>query len=250
MKKYFYIIGIAAISMFLFNSCSKDGNVNQINTIGSGGSLARFTIYDNYLYVVDGNNLTTYNIDQPNQTYITSTIAVGSDIETIYPYEGNLYIGSKAAMYIYSLENPEQPTPRGVASHLRACDPVVVKNENAFVTVRSSNNGSSCGGTINALMIYNVHNVDNPIFKKTVSLSNPYGLGIQDDYLYVCDGNMGLKIFNISNPYQPDFEKSITGFTFYDIIPYQNLLVCMVDGGMVIYNATDPRNPEFVAKTF
>lgn len=241
---------LAAGIIVTFSACSKsDVNAPGLGT-GTGGSLARFTISGNYLYVVDGTSLKTFNITNPKNMRQVSSIEIGQGIETIYPYNGNLFIGSATAMYIYSLQNPEQPQPEGVASHVRACDPVVAKDSLAYVTVRSMNNGSPCGGNIDALMIYNISNLQNPRTIDIVNMQNPHGLGISENTLYVCDGQAGLKIFNVYNAANSNLVKTIGQYNFYDVIPYNDVLICMVEGGMVIYDITQRENPVFVAKTF
>ncbi len=250
MKRNFYILIIAFFAALTLNSCSKDGAMDSGSGTGTGGSLARFTIYGNYLYVVDGESLKSFDIGDPQNPRLASTIPLGWQIETIYPYNGNLFIGSAAAMYIYSLAQPGQPQYEGMASHVRACDPVVAKDSLAYVTVRSTSNGSTCGGATNALMTYNISNLQNPYLISSVNLKNPYGLGIRDQYLYVCDDNAGLKVFDIRNPAQATIVNIETGYTFFDVIPYQDVLICMVEGGMVIYDIANPADPQFVAKTF
>lgn len=250
MKKTIQTLLLVAGIIFTFSACSKsDVNSPGMGT-GTGGSLARFTIYGNYLYVVDGTSLKTFNIANPKNMTQVSSMEIGQGIETIYPYNGNLFIGSSTAMYIFSLRNPEQPQQEGVASHVRACDPVVAKENLAFVTVRSFNNGSPCGGTMDALMIYDISNLQSPTTIKTIEMKNPQGLGIVENTLYVCDGQSGLRIFNVSNPRNPTWVKVMAGYNYSDVIPYNDVLICMVEGGMVIYDITEKENPVFVAKTF
>src|SRR5690606_13918859 len=139
----------------------------------TGGSLARFTIYGEYLYTVDREVLKTYSLADPELPELRSSVSVGMDIETIYPYGGNLFIGSMDALYIYSLENPAKPEKQAMASHLRACVPVVAKVNYAYVTVRS---GSPCGGLLDALLVFDVTDLKQPAQLSQVALANPYGL--------------------------------------------------------------------------
>ncbi|OJV53141.1 MAG: hypothetical protein BGO31_05145 [Bacteroidetes bacterium 43-16] len=252
MKKIIYTLLLAAGVIFTFSACSKSDNsaAPGIGGSGTGGSLARFTIYGNYLYVVDGTSLKTFNISNPKNMVQVSVMEIGSGIETIYPYNGNLFIGSATAMYIYSLRNPEQPQQEGMASHVRACDPVVAKDNLAYVTVRSTTNGSPCGGNLDALIVYDISNIQYPTAITTVNMSNPHGLGIAENTLYVCDGQKGLKVFDVNNATNPRLIKSVGEYNYFDVIPYNDVLICMVEGGMVIFDITEKENPVFVAKTF
>lgn len=248
MKNFILFFIYIMCTAFIVLSCSKDNNSGNLDSgdTGTSGSLARFTIYGDYLYTVDHSTLKTYSLSNPQKPELVSAVTVGWDIETIYPYDGNLFIGSMNAMYIFSLEDPSKPKEKGVASHLRACDPVVAYNDYSYVTVRSN---ATCGGTINALLVYDVKEQNKPIQIGNVSLKEPHGLGIRANTLYVCDGSFGLKVFDISNPKSPAELTCREGYKFLDCIPYNDMLICMVSKGMVIYDISNPNSPEFVTAT-
>jgi len=244
MKSVFYTL-LAAL-VFIAGCSKNDTALNAVNNgVGQGGSLARFTIAQNHLYMVDGQNLYTYSLENTAQPMLQSQQQIGFNVETIYPFEDKLFIGSQDAMYVYSLEDPSNPSQLGTASHVRACDPVVADNDIAYVTVRS---GSSCGGTINALMVYDVKNIFNPVQLQQINLNNPWGLGMIGNRLYVCDGNAGLYIYDIGDKQQPKFITKTTGETFYDVIVTDNLLIAMVDGGTALYKYDNNDALNLVAK--
>jgi hypothetical protein len=240
MKK---IIGIISI-ICLLAACTKSSEGPTTNSNGSfgdnydgpsgqGGSLARFTIAMNHLYVVDERKLYTYTLSNSTNPQLTSTIQLGMDIETIFSYKDKLFIGSRQAMFIYSISDASNPQSLGTASHVRACDPVVADDSTAYVTVRS---GSTCGGTLSALLVYDVVNVQNPTQLKTITMESPYGLGMRNNRLYVCNGGNGLNVYDITNKKNPVFIKKYTDETYYDVIATNNLLICMVQNGMVLYD--------------
>lgn len=226
-------------------ACSKSDNAANNITTGTGGSLARFTIIGDYLYTVNRQALYTYELNSTGNPILVSSINIGWDIETIYPYKDKLFIGSMEAMYIYSLSNPASPLREGQASHVRSCDPVVAKDDYAYVTLRTN---TSCEGSINALKVYDVSNLSFPAVVKEINLKHPYGLGVNESALYVCDDTDGLKIFDIDNPANPILTKTVTGYSFRDCIPHNDILICMVAEGMVIYDISEPLNPTFVVK--
>jgi hypothetical protein len=235
MKKILISI-LCAVSLW---GCSKDSNKPASSTAstgssGQGGSLARFTLSQNHLYIVESQLLKVFSLSNPADPQLVKEISVGQDIETIYVFEDKLFMGSMNAMYIYSIANPSSPQYLGDASHVRACDPVVANDTVAYVTVRS---GSACGGTTNALYVYDISNILIPQQKKVIALTGPWGLGIRADRLYVCDGGEGLMVYDITNAEYPSYVKKVTGEIFYDIIPVDNsnLLICMIEGGMAIY---------------
>jgi hypothetical protein len=199
---------------------------------GQGGSLARFTIANDYLYVVDDRKLYAYTLSNSASPQVTSTLEIGEDIETIYSYNNMLFIGSRNAMYVYSISDAAHPSWTGMASHVRSCDPVVANGKYAYVTLR---NGSTCGGTQSSLMIYDISQITNPSLINTVPMASPYGLGIRNSRLYVCDGSNGMNIYNITYPNNPQLTKHMSDDTFYDVIATDDLLICMVQGGMALY---------------
>ncbi len=236
MKK---IITILSIFTVIFTACEKADSTSgsgdkgtASGTTGQGGSLARFTIASNYLYVVDNQKLYTYSLAVSENPQLKGNTDVGFNVETIYSYKDKLFIGSSSAMYIYSLSDPAHPAKLAQASHVRACDPVVANDSLAYVTVRS---GSRCGGNTNALMVYDVKYITQPLLRNTVPMTSPWGLGIKGNRLYVCDGMNGLNIYDITDPVYPKLLKQLAGETFYDVIIADDLLVCMIQGGTALY---------------
>jgi hypothetical protein len=232
MKRLYYLLFL----LLPLQACQKSDvglSNNAGGTTGQGGSLARFTIARNHLFVVDNRKLYSYSLSNSAEPILKSTQDIGFNIETIYTYEDKLFIGSQNAMYIYSIANPAQPAQLSQASHVRACDPVVANDSLAYVTVRS---GSSCGGAVNALLIYDVRNILNPIQLNTVPLSNPWGLGIHNKKLYVCDASQGLVVFDLTDPIRPQEVQRITGEAFYDVIATDDLLIAMVQNGSILYS--------------
>src|SRR5881398_933222 len=137
MKKQLITI---CLILFLF-SCEKSNNSDAaaFSSPGIGGSLARFTIAGNYLYTVDNENLKVYDIANPALPQFKSSVHVGFQIETIFPFKDKLFIGSTSVVYIFSLANPEKPEKLAIASSAgvyRRCDPVVAKDSVAYATLR------------------------------------------------------------------------------------------------------------------
>lgn len=246
MNKLFFIL-ISATTILL-NGCTKESNGTSAVSTGAGGSTARFTIAGNYLYVVSNSSLKAFDISNPAAApVLKSTTAVGINIETIFPYQDKLFIGSSFSMYIYSLANPEKPTQVGKADYIvrMSCDPVVAKDSTAYATLNSS---GPCGGSGSMLVVYNIKDITAPVLRAQIPLSGPYGLGIKDAALYVCDGAAGLKVFSIANTYSPILSTTLTGRTFYDVIPYGNLLICQVSGGLALYDITNRLQPVFLSQ--
>jgi hypothetical protein len=245
MKFSFYkTLAFLTIS-FMAWSCSKDGTTNSAasaNT-GVGGSLAKFTIVGNFLYAVDNHYLYSYDISNASNPVKTNTSALNFDIETIYPFNNRLFIGTRTGLYIYSIDTPSIPSKIGEARHARSCDPVVANDSVAFVTLKGS---SWCGPATSGLYVHNIKNIFQPALIKTVSINSPEGLGLKDSVLYVCCNNDGLKVFNVINPANPVEIKTLTGEYFRDVIPYGDLLICFISTGIILYDITNPIDPVFL----
>jgi hypothetical protein len=237
MKKLLFLTGVICITLL---SCSKQGAVsNGGNSTGQGGSLARFTIINNYLYTVEGMNLSVFDISNNNAPVFRNKIQVGFTIEAIFPFENKLFLASNNAMTIYSVADPALPAFESHVQHLTGCDPIVADSNVAYLTIHG---GNRCGSQINQLQVYNVSNMANPDFVKSINMDNPMGLGMKDDRLFVCDNGTGLRIFDISNRLNPVPLKIISGESFVDVIPNGDLLICMLTNGVAFYNISDPDN--------
>lgn len=246
MKTLYQLI-IACCFCLLALHCSKESNSGLQNNSGAGGSTARFTISGNYLYVVDHTSLKAYDISSQQSPVLKSEQNIGINIETIFPYEDKLFIGSSSTMYIFSLTNPASPQELSRAQYQirMACDPVVAKEGVAYATLKAT---GRCGGGQSALVVYDISTVSNPVLKKTISLFGPYGLGVKGNALYVCEGTGGLVVFNASNKYDPVVSSTISGETFYDVIPYGNTLIAQIEGGVALYDISNPLQPSFLSK--
>jgi len=236
------------------NSCNKDTISNSStgnNSLGKGGSTARFIIVGSYLYVVDQQKLTTFSLEIPNMPKETSKISVGFNMETIFSLGNKLLMGSQNAMYIYDISTPATPIYLSSAMHLRACDPVVANENYAYVTIRSNiTNTNSCGGNTNALLIYNISNLQQPDLLTTIPMANPHGLALHRTTLYICDALTGLNVFDLSRSFEsPILVKEITNDNDYvDCFTVDNYLYTTTTKGFIIYDISIPLDPIEVSK--
>lgn len=227
---------IAALALFIF-ACEGDSRNEGLPDFGTGqgGSMARFTISGNFLYAVDNNKLISFNITNPGETIKESEVELGFDIETIYSFEGYLLVGSQTGMHILSINNPAKPEYISNYTHVTACDPVVAKGNYAYVTLRT---GTNCWG-VNELHILDISDVEDPTNVNTISMINPHGLGIGNyNLLFVCEGEFGLKVFDITEPVSPELLYHYEGFHAYDVIPHANHLIMTGDNGIMQFEYT------------
>ncbi len=222
---------------------NSSGSSGQFGSTGMGGSMARFTLKDDFLYTVSDNDLNAFDISDAVNPNRSSTTNLGWGIETIYPYRNNLFIGSQSGMFIYGLDNPAAPSLRGQFNHARACDPVVVKDDVAYVTLRG---GTPCEGFNNQLDVIDISNLSSPSLLKTYPMDSPHGLAItNDDILYVCDGDSGLRVYEADDPEKLDQIHRERSLPTYDVIALANDVILVVGrDGLYQYDASNPSKLE------
>jgi hypothetical protein len=214
---------------------------------GVGGSLARFTVTGDYLYLLDGDHLQTVNVSSETNPIAKTRTTLAWDIETIFPYKTNLFIGSSSGMYILDIASPEAPAHVSTYSHIRSCDPVVVDDDYAYVTLRS---GTACQGFTNQLEIIDIKNLSSPQLLKTYPMTNPHGLGIDDKTLFICDGNDGLKAYDVTDINTIDqnqlaHHKNIHAL---DVIPFNDVLMMIGQDGIFQYDYSNPEDIKLLSK--
>ncbi len=224
--------------MFLDGANSAGSKTGPANS-GTGGSMARFTVCDDFLYTVDNSTLRLFSISTPADPAMVKEIYVGWNIETLYPYENKLFLGSTTGMYIYNIQDPSNPEFISQFRHASSCDPVVVEGNYAYVTLRA---GNLCGDIKSQLDVIDISDILNPEKIADYSMEEPYGLGIDDTLLFVCDGPAGLKIYNAADPLTIDQHKlaQYDSIQAFDVIPLGNVLVMIGTDGLYQYEYSDP----------
>ncbi|HEY6503030.1 MAG TPA: hypothetical protein VIZ28_03560, partial [Chitinophagaceae bacterium] len=213
--------------------------------VGTGGSMARFTIMNDRLYTVSYSDLDVYNITNTANPSHANRINVGWNIETIYPFKSKLFIGSMTGMYIYTVNNPDAPTAAGQFQHVRTCDPVIADDNYAYVTLSS---GTPCQGFTNELNILKLNNFTDPQLLKKYTMTRPKGLSKSGDHLFICDGEAGLKIYNASDVMNLQLVKTISGIETYDVIAWNNVALVVAKDGLYQYDFSDISNVRLLSK--
>lgn len=232
-------------------SVSSLGNTAQSvkPSVGVGGSFARFTISNDYLYALDQSMMKIFDIKNAQAPISRKTVQVEWGIETLFPYKDKLFIGSNSGMFIYDIKSPENPVRLSKFEHARACDPVYVKDDVAFVTLR---NGTACQGFINQLDVIDVKNLNKPSLIKSYPMQHPHGLSVEGNTMYLCEGKFGLKAFDVSDLQQIDNNRiaAFTDFFAYDVIALpknytasgKKIVMVIGDDGFYQYDADDAKN--------
>jgi hypothetical protein len=224
----------------LFMSAETSGNFSS--GAGVAGSMARFMLNGNSLYLIAYPwMLKTVDVAQATAMAVVDSVMVPRNMETLFRLENRLFIGTTTGMLIFDLANQQKPRQISSYDHITACDPVVVDGQYAYVTLRT---GNRCNNGSNLLEVIDISSVTNPFLVKSYPMFNPHGLGVDGDLLFICDGKAGLKVYDKTDPlaiitnqlaHYPDFDT-------FDVIPYNDVLMLIGEGGIYQYSYSDPEN--------
>lgn len=241
------LVFASLVSFFLGCSAEKSADVSPNGQTGTGGSMARFAIVGDALYCVLPDKLQVYDISTPTNPVAKSVVSLGMGLETIFPYKNNLFIGASNGMYIFDNQQPDAPTLLSTYTHVQSCDPVVVQGNYAYVTLRG---GAACRrfATLSSLDVVDISDLKNPRLVHTQNLQTPYGLGVDGTQLFVCEGDYGLKIFDITQPTQPKLQQTLGEVKSFDVIPLNKTLLVTGDGGFLQYSYQNNGKMELLSK--
>ena len=209
---------------------------------GTGGSMARFMLNSDFLYLIAHPwMIKTVDIEDAGTMSVVDSVSVSRNMETLFKVEEKLFVGTTTGMLIYDISDPAQPKQISSYDHITACDPVVVDGQYAYVTLRT---GTVCANGQNLLEVIDISSIANPYLVKSYPMFNPHGLGVDGNLLFICDGLAGLKIYNKTDPlaiitnqlaHYPDFDT-------FDVIPLNGILILIGKDGIYQYDYSDPQN--------
>ena len=233
LKIFIIFLSLSAIGI----SCSKEGD-STLSPNGKSGSITKFTVVGDYMYCLNSSNLDVYDIRIPEDPVKINSIKIARVTETIFSYYGRLYIGAPDGVYIVDISTPTKPVLKGSETHFVGCDPVVVKDYIAYSTIRT---GRECnrGTSANFLLVMDVSNAENPRTLKSIPMTFPSGLGYDKNTLFVCDGEAGVKVFDISKLNNPVEINTIKGLDAYDLITDNGTLIVSSPTTYSFYDYTD-----------
>jgi hypothetical protein len=240
---------VATADMAYAGSPSLNSETNfysPVASAGVGGSMARFAIVNEKLYTVGTYYLQVFDITTLSDPIKGAWIDMGWGIETVFPYENNLFVGANNGMHIYDISEPESPVHISTFEHVTTCDPVVVQDTIAYVTLRS---GTECQGFTNQLDVLNIKNLHNPSLIKSYPMTNPHGLGIDGSALFICEGDFGMKVFDASDVHSIDKHliKNYEEIHAFDVIPFNDLLIMIGEDGLFQYDYSNLENIRFLS---
>ena len=234
------------VYMDFSNTLSSSSTKSSASPIGKGGSMARFAIVSNRMYTVSNSDLNVFNITVPDNPVYNKKVNISNwNIETIFPFKDKIFIGSQNGMFVYNINNVDNPVLVGQFSHVQSCDPVIADENYAYVTLRT---GSTCFGNANQLEILQLNSFTDPTLVKAYPFTNPHGLSKDGNLLFICDGSDGLKIYNSFDVSNLQLIKQFSNLETYDVIAYENIALVVAKDGLYQYDYSDVNNIHLVSK--
>lgn len=208
------------------------------------GSMSCLALKGDYLYAINDSDLMTFDANITGGDLLDEVSVVQpetSDLETIFLSGNNLFLGSRTGMYIYDINRTNRAKPRYLSkfTHREACDPVFVKGNIAYITTRTA---STCSGGSNQLLVVNISNLNDPERITRRVMTNPHGLSVSNqNKLYVCDGQAGLRVMNATVPSSINQIGQVEDMQTYDVIcdEERDVVIVSTTRGWNIYNSND-----------
>ena len=236
---------LCALLLGFLASCSKDGSgtfsSSDMYSPGKAGSLARFAIVGDNLYTVTQSNVKIFDIKTANNPTYKVDQPIGFGIETIFPLDNTLFLGSETGMYIYDISNPLTPKMISQYRHILSCDPVVANENYAYITLSAG--ATRCSRGLTQLEVIDISNKKQPKVAKVYPMNNPKGLTLSGTDLFVCDDK--VKWFDATDNVNL-VQKGVIDVKAHDAIAFGKTLMLIGEKGLSQYDYSG-QNPIFLS---
>lgn len=245
MKQTIYLSLFVFLTIF-FQNCTQE----DISSSTQVGSYSTMLTIGQKLYLVNDSQIKTFDVTDSKNPVLLNTTDLGDEIESLYHYDGLLLVGSSSRMYILEINEKGIPERKNITPYynLTICsnDPIVARNDIAYVTLSSVDIPVCDRPELDELRVYDIKNIDKPVLLETISMSKPKGMGFGKKYLFVCDQEDGLVIFNIEDPKSPVLSTTLEGFNAFDVIIRNYILIVACLNELRQYDITDEDNIKFL----
>src|SRR5687768_5501085 len=99
MKKLLQLFILCAL---VLGACQKE-NMAPSGSEGKSGSITRFAVFNEHMYMLDQNKILTYSLANKEKPVQVNQLLTDYGLETIIVYDGFVYIGSRTALYILDI---------------------------------------------------------------------------------------------------------------------------------------------------
>ncbi len=195
------LVEIAERQVFKGNDLAIVNSVDSTFTTGglshglSDAAIAQFTILDGKLYALNQENLRVFDLTNPLQPEAIASHFIGLDILKLGNYENAMTTSNFYSSLVLDVSNGATPSVINSVPMASACDHIAFKGDLVFI---SKNTGNECYAERNELIVTGTPVYDLSNIVGNYPMNDPRGMAIRGDYLLLCDGANGLKIFDIS----------------------------------------------------
>lgn len=232
-------LGIAATLLLLAGCDGGESSNDQAGAAGSsdstGGSRARMTLIGDYLYTIAGSDVQLMDVSTPEAPNFWNRTRLAWDIETLFPYGDYLLVGSETGVHIMDNSTVGSPQVLSKFVHARSCDPVVAANDIGYVTLNAE---ARCWSETasSQLDVLDLTDMSNPTLIKTYPMQEPTGLAVSGQWLFICDGRAGLKVFNNTDPLNLSVEDTLPDVNCFDLIAKDDTLYISTSDKLLQYD--------------
>lgn len=185
------------------------------------GTLNKIALSKDHVYVVGNSVLHIFDNTAANLSYIDK-MEIGQAIETIYPENDHLFIGTESSMIVMSVANAPAPQLLSEYEHPNACDPVLPNGKVAYLTLRTLD-FSGCDGDENSLVVLDITDINDPQPIHNLTMKSPYALTMINNYLFVGEGANGLAVFDAADARNPEHKFTKADILAYDIMKHPDI---------------------------
>ena len=246
MKIGLKILMLVMLSLMICACTDDGGGLSESGGSTLSGSYANMLTVGEFLYVVSDDNLITYSITIPDQPTELDRQELVFGIESLFHRAGILFVGSMTSMYIYQINElgiPElkSETPYTNFENITPCDPIVANDTLAIASLSSvAVPTGGCGAAlIDEIRFFDITDIEQPVQFNSVEMEQPKGLGLDDNILFVCEAQNGLKIFDIQNALDVKLLYHFEGFKTFDIIATGSLALVVGPDNLYEFDYSD-----------
>ena len=165
-------------------------------------AVARFGIQDKFLYsILHWGIFGVFDLGNPVKPVSMNRINTGFALFSIVPYGDKLFLGSQNGTVLYDNVDPAMPRRLSNFPPGTPCDQVTIQDDIAYVTSRT---GAFCGGNVNKLDVIDISDSKIPKWVKSYRMEDPRATLVDFPALYLCEGESGLKVFDVRDPMEID----------------------------------------------
>lgn len=193
MRKYIVIFCLP----FLFASCC-DLEHRGGRTFGLHSDMV---MSDDKLYLVGTDEVITVDVTDPRAPAELEKQELDFNIMSQVADSNFLYVTSEFGLNFFSrndagLLNLDEQKSKSDLYGICATDPVVIKDEFLYALLSTS----FCTGNPVGLRIFDNKDAKAPVLIKEFPMLSPVDLVVDDQWLFVSEGAVGLKVFDVQDP--------------------------------------------------